>query len=79
MMKKVKQLKTMASKYGYRAVFIDEGAHIGKYTILLSQLINKVIVLEQDPRNFVLLKYNIKLNNIPNVIVLTLVAISQYL
>lgn len=73
MIKKVKQLKTMASKYGYRIVFIDEGVHIGKYMILLLQLVDKVIVLEPDPRNFVLLKYIIKLNNIPNVIVLLLV------
>lgn len=74
---KPKILRKLANKNDYQIVFIDVGAHIGKYTIILSHLVHKVVALEPDPRNYTVLKYNIKLNNIHNVIALQIAASSK--
>ena len=53
-------------------IAIDIGANIGYYTILLSKLVGengKVFAFEPDPNNFKVLKENIKLNNLKNVII----------
>lgn len=53
------------------SVVIDVGAHIGIYTIKAASAIGekgKVISIEPDPRNYVLLKKNIRLNDLSNVI-----------
>jgi FkbM family methyltransferase len=50
---------------------IDIGAHIGRYTITSSKQVGntgKVVAIEADPDNFVLLKRNIALNNLKNVL-----------
>jgi FkbM family methyltransferase len=50
---------------------IDIGAHIGRYTITSSQQVGntgKVVAIEADPDNFQLLKRNIVLNNLTNVL-----------
>jgi FkbM family methyltransferase len=50
---------------------IDIGAHIGRYTIVSSKLvgnIGKVVAIEADPDNFQLLKRNVALNNLTNVL-----------
>ena len=50
---------------------IDVGAHIGRYTIVSSQLVGKtgkVVAIEADPDNFQLLKRNVALNNLTNVL-----------
>ena len=52
-------------------VFIDVGANIGKYSVIIGKQLNKngrVISFEPMPGNFELLKKNIKLNNLKNVI-----------
>lgn len=52
-------------------VFIDIGAHIGKFTIKLAKALNKkgkVISIEPDAFNFALLKENIRLNKLKNII-----------
>jgi FkbM family methyltransferase len=52
-------------------VFIDVGAHVGKYTVLVSKIVGPdgmVIALEPNPENFKALKRNIKLNNLRNVV-----------
>lgn len=57
------------------SVFIDVGAHIGRYTLLASKLVGPqglVIALEPVPENFATLHSNIKENNINNVIALPL-------
>jgi FkbM family methyltransferase len=49
---------------------IDVGAHVGYYTLLLSQLVGKtgkVYAFEPDPKNFELLKKNIEVNGFENV------------
>ena len=50
---------------------IDIGAHIGRYTITSSKQVGntgKVVAIEADPDNFQLLKRNIVLNNLTNVL-----------
>jgi FkbM family methyltransferase len=50
---------------------IDIGAHIGRYTITSSKQVGntgKVLAIEADPDNFQLLKRNIALNNLKNVL-----------
>jgi FkbM family methyltransferase len=50
---------------------VDIGAHIGRYTITSSKQVGntgKVVAIEADPDNFQLLKRNITLNNLTNVL-----------
>lgn len=50
---------------------IDIGAHIGRYTITSSKQVGnagKVVAIEADPDNFEILKKNISLNNLTNVL-----------
>jgi FkbM family methyltransferase len=52
-------------------VFIDVGAHIGRYTLLLAKIVGKygkVISIEPDPDNFRALIRGIELNGLDNVI-----------
>src|SRR5918998_2965739 len=58
---------------------IDIGAHIGRYTITSSKQVGstgKVVAIEADPENFELLKRNIALNNLTNVLPLNYAAFS---
>jgi FkbM family methyltransferase len=50
-------------------VFVDVGAHIGKYSITMASLNKKgkVIAIDPDTRNFKALNYNIKINGLKNV------------
>jgi FkbM family methyltransferase len=60
-----------------RIVFIDVGAHIGKYAIALADLADLVIALEPDPRNHPTLNYNIQLNKLNNVRAINVAASSS--
>jgi FkbM family methyltransferase len=58
-------------------IILDVGAHIGRYAIRASRLIDgqgKVIAIEAEPSNFEALVFNLKLNQIDNVIPLNLAA-----
>ena len=48
-------------------VFIDAGAHIGQYSIMLSPRFKKVLAVEANPETFKLLEENIRLNGATNV------------
>jgi FkbM family methyltransferase len=48
-------------------VFIDAGAHIGQYSIMLSPRFRKVLAVEANPETFKLLEENIRLNKATNV------------
>jgi FkbM family methyltransferase len=52
-------------------VVLDVGAHIGYYTLLMSRLVGpsgKVYSFEPSPRNFAILKRNVKVNGYKNII-----------
>lgn len=56
-----------------KGVFIDVGAHIGKYAIRLAKkMLNqgKVIAIEPEDKNFNLLSKNVKLNGLNNITML---------
>jgi FkbM family methyltransferase len=58
-------------------VCVDVGAHIGKYTVLLSKLAGRggqVIAIEAHPKNFEVLRKNIQLNNLKNVFAVNVAA-----
>jgi FkbM family methyltransferase len=64
-------LKLFRPKEGDRVV--DVGAHIGRYTIIASKMVGskgKVIAIEAHPANHEILKQNIALNKLDNVITL---------
>jgi FkbM family methyltransferase len=51
-------------------VFVDIGAHIGKYPVLAGRILRgcgRVIAIEPDPENFGLLQRNVELNKLNNV------------
>ena len=59
---------------------VDIGAHIGKYTIVASKMVGsqgKVIAIEAHPNNYDLLKKNIALNKLSNVVALNLAVHSK--
>ena len=58
-------------------IFIDIGAHIGRYSILLSKNFDKIISIEADPYNYSQLVRNIVLNNLDNKIIPINVALSD--
>jgi FkbM family methyltransferase len=68
-------LKLFCPKEG--DIVVDVGAHIGKYSIIASKMVGskgKVIAIEAHPDNCDILKQNITLNKLSNVIVLNCAA-----
>ena len=68
-------LKLFCPKEG--DIVVDVGAHIGKYSIIASRMVGsrgKVIAIEAHPDNCDILKQNINLNKLSNVIVLNCAA-----
>lgn len=58
-------------------VFVDIGAHIGKYTLQVAKIVKDeglVIAIEPNPKTYQILRRNIKLNNFKNIIALNIVA-----
>jgi len=56
-------------------VFIDVGAHIGKYTVSLAKAVGsegRVIAIEPHPENFKTLIKNVRLNKLENVVALNI-------
>lgn len=55
---------------GADSVFIDVGSHVGRYTVMLSRRLMRVVSIEPDFENFTMLQRNIGLNNLRNIDVL---------
>jgi FkbM family methyltransferase len=58
-------------------VVVDVGAYIGRYALIASKRVGKsgkVIVLEPDPKNFEIVKYNVQVNQLDNVVLLCVAA-----
>src|SRR5256712_7596936 len=49
-------------------VVVDVGAHIGRYALRAATKASKVIAIEPDPSNFILLEQNVRLNGFSNVV-----------
>jgi len=58
-------------------IFVDVGAHVGRYAVRLSKHYHHIIALEPDPFNFEGLRRNLELNNVKNVRALNLAASSK--
>ena len=67
-----KELIEYLHNYEDNGIFIDIGAHIGKYSILMAKNGMKVIAFEPDLGSFKILKKNIALNNLNNIKALNL-------
>lgn len=52
-----------------KSIFLDIGANIGNHTLFFSNIFDQVISFEPSERNVWILKANLELNNIKNVIV----------
>lgn len=52
------------------SVFIDVGAHVGRYTVMVGRRVRRVISIEPDSENFDALKRNMALNSLGNVVAL---------
>ncbi len=48
-------------------IFLDVGAHTGRFSILASKNFNKIYAIEPFPENFSVLKKNLHINHIKNV------------
>jgi len=59
-----------------KGVFLDVGAHIGKYAIVVGRKLKqgKIIAIEPEPSNFEILEKNIILNKLSNVIAFNIAA-----
>lgn len=69
----IKFLVNLLRDLDNQIVFMDVGAHIGKYTILMAKLIGKrgiTVSIEPHPENYAILVKNINLNTLRNVIAL---------
>ena len=60
-------------------VFVDVGAHVGKYALKVADLMKKglVVAIEPNPENYKALLKGIKLNNLKNVIALNIAAFDK--
>ena len=58
-------LKEIGDKDG--DIFVDIGANSGAHTVRLAYTYNKVVAIEPDPGNIVILKKNIEINKLTNV------------
>lgn len=59
------EIKNIIRKLPREGVFIDAGAHIGRYTLMAAKYIGpsgRVLAFEPDPQNFELLGHNCMLN-----------------
>ena len=58
-------------------VFLDVGAHVGKYTLQVAKIVGEkglVVAIEPDPANYAVLKRNMEMNNARNVIAINVAA-----
>lgn len=65
-----KTIVFMLQKVDENSVIVDVEAHIGIHTIHLAKRAKLVVAIEPEPRNYMLLKRNLKLNKVRNVLAL---------
>jgi FkbM family methyltransferase len=60
-----------------KGVFIDVGANIGYFTVMVAKNAQQVISIEPDSDNFRYLRYNIEMNHLKNVIAICAAAFDK--
>jgi FkbM family methyltransferase len=70
-------LKKLMSLVNENSIFIDVGAHIGKYSLLLARRAKLVVAIEPDPISFSALKRAIMINKLRKKIVALNIAVSD--
>lgn len=58
-------------------VILDVGAHYGFYTLKMAKRAKLVISLEPNPKNYMILKHNVRINKLSNVATLPIAAGSE--
>ena len=58
-----------------RDTVVDVGAHLGEYTIPCAKLASKVIAIEANPEVFEILRENIQVNGLSNIVTVNKVGI----
>ena len=64
----------MESQINIDGVFVDVGANIGYYSLLMAKICKKVYAIEPDAECFEILKKNVEENNLKNVVLLKMAA-----
>lgn len=67
------EVELVKKEIGKGDIVLDIGANIGYYTLIFSEIVGKdgcVFAFEPDPKNFAILKKNIEINKIKNVILI---------
>jgi FkbM family methyltransferase len=64
----------MEGQINSESIFVDVGANIGYYTLLMARVAKKVYAIEPDKKCFEILKKNVEDNNLKNVILLNIAA-----
>jgi FkbM family methyltransferase len=59
--------KGLREAFKIPGTFVDVGANVGKYSIWMSQFVEKVVAIEPDKQNIAYLKKNISLNGADNI------------
>jgi FkbM family methyltransferase len=65
-------LKKLMSLVNENSIFIDVGAHIGKYSLLLARRAKLVVAIEPDPISFSALKRAIMINKLRKIVALNI-------
>lgn len=66
-----KELERIASNLKPNEFFVDVGAHIGRYTVMLGRKYrHRVIAVEPEPHNFNSLRRNVEINDLTDKVIL---------
>ncbi|KKQ64373.1 MAG: Methyltransferase FkbM [Candidatus Shapirobacteria bacterium GW2011_GWF1_38_23] len=62
----------MENQINSESVCVDVGANIGYYTLLLAIKVKRVYAIEPGGESFLILKKNVEVNNLKNVVLLNI-------
>lgn len=63
----IREIGEKSKEEGKETVFVDVGANSGAHSIRAAKIYDKVIAIEPDPSNLIVLKKNIEINKLRNV------------
>jgi len=68
------ETRLLESQLDVSGVVVDVGANIGYYTLLMAKRCKRVYAIEPDKRSFLILKKNVGVNKLKNVVLLNMAA-----